>query len=103
MPTYHYRCERDHLHERISSIAEMEEYEACMQRCPECGKPLHRELSLGQKTVRFKEGFYEHISENGEHISSMGDLKRIAKENGNYSRYAEDMGGLWRAKEGRWI
>ena len=103
MPTYHYECPNEHLVERLCSIAEMEEFEGISRPCPECGKRLLRLLRPGQPTVRFHEGFYEHVSDDGAHISSMSDLKRIARENGNYSHYAEDLGGLWRAKEGRWI
>lgn len=102
MPTYRYFDENDHALERVCSIAEMTTFENRRYNCRECGLPWIRSYATGRH-ISFHEGFYEHISEKGEYISSMSDLKRIAKENGNYSQYAEDLGGAFRAKEGRWI
>lgn len=102
MPVYHYECKQGHKEDLWCTIAEMEEFEATTQRCVVCGELLIRDLRT-RRHLMFHEGFYEHISEKGEHISSMADLKRVALQNGNYSEYAEDFGGAFGAKEGRWI
>lgn len=101
MPTYHYECPDGHKLDMWCTIAEMEEFEAAGPAC-ECGKALVRDLRT-RRHLTFKEGFYEHISEKGEYITNMNDLKRIARDNGQYSQYAEDLGSAFRAKEGRWI
>jgi len=110
VPTYTYQCDEGHQVELVMTIAQMEEYEAHEQRCfapwgrdSKCCNLMHRILMPPRRHVTFHEGYYEHVSEDGAHISNMSDLRRIAKENGNYSLYAEDLGGLFRAKEGRWI
>lgn len=102
MPTYRYVCSEGHSLERECSIKEMETFEALLNICPQCGQLLGRDFSIGRPIV-FHAGFYEHISETGQHISSMGELKKVARDNGNYSQYAEDMGSAFLAKEGRWI
>jgi len=101
MPVYHYECPDGHKFDLWATIEEMEDFESGKMEC-ECGRVLIRDLRTRRHMV-FREGFYEHISEKGEYISNMQDLKRIARDNGNYSEYAEDMGGLFGAKEGRWI
>ena len=102
MPTYRYQCGTGHDLERFCTIAEMEEFESKPQFCDQCGRTQQRILAA-RRHISFHEGFYEHISENGAYISSMGELKRICRENGNYSVYAEDLGSAFRAREGRWV
>lgn len=102
MPTYTYECPDGHRQDRVMTIAEMSEFEGTPQKC-HCNSFMVRVLMPPRRHVTFHEGFYEHVSEDGHHVSSMSELRRIAKENGNYSVYAEDLGGLFRAKEGRWI
>lgn len=102
MPVYHYECKEGHKEDLWCTIAEMEEFEGNGPRCVICDGDLIRDLRT-RRHLLFREGFYEHISENGAYISSMSELKRIAKDNGNYSEYAEDFGGAFGAKEGRWI
>lgn len=106
MPQYTYACTQcEWSEDRIGSIAEMEVWDdEPPPPCAHCATGyIYHALRPMQKHVKFFEGFYEHISPEGEYITSMEQLKRVAKENGNYSRYAEDHGGLFRAKEGRWI
>jgi len=104
MPTYIYACQDGHRLERICTIAEMEDWEHRLPFCRHCGHSWRRDYGASvQRPVVFHEGFYEHVSPDGAQVSNMSDLRRIAKENGNYSNYAEDLGGLFRAKEGRWI
>ena len=102
MPLYHYECSDGHKFDLWASIAEMEDFEGGRCEC-ECGRLLVRDLR-SRRHISFREGFYEHLSEKGEHISSMDELKRRAEANGVYSEYAEDMGGLF-GKSGpqRWI
>lgn len=106
MPTYTYKCQAcSEEFEVVCPIAEMEQFEAQLSkvRCSGCGmRALQRALRLSRH-ITFHEGFYEHISADGAWISSMGELKRVARENGNYSGYAQDMGSAFGAKEGRWI
>lgn len=102
MPTYSYACDDGHRQEMFMSIAEMLQFEATPQVCS-CGQSLVRLLDV-RRHISFHEGFFEHISEAGAHIANMSDLKRIAAENGNYSQYAEDLGGAFpRSNSGRWI
>lgn len=102
MPVYHYECKQGHKEDLWCTIAEMEEFESSDPRCAVCGEAAIRDLRT-RRHLTFREGFYEHISERGEYISSMADLKRVARDNGQYSQYAEDLGGAFGAKEGRWI
>lgn len=104
MPTYSYSCSTGHEVVLVMTIAEMEAFERSVPiPCLVCHGRLTRLLSQPRRHVVFHEGFYEHVSEAGAHVSNMSDLRRIAKENGNYSQYAEELGGLFKAKEGRWI
>ena len=103
MPTYRYECTKGHpWGEKIMTIAEMEVFEIALPKCPRCHAEVIRDYRTRRHLV-FKEGFYEHISEDGAYVSSMADLRRIARDNGNYSEYAEDLGSAFGAKEGRWI
>lgn len=103
MPTYSYSCSTGHEVVLVMTIAEMEAFErSTPMPCPGCPGSLTRLLAR-PRNIAFHEGFYEHVSEAGAYISNMSDLRRIAKENGNYSQYAEELGGLFKAKEGRWI
>ena len=106
MPTYRYECDcTKGNYELVMSIADMEVYEReslpkCV--CFDCRRPMRRSLAM-QRPIMFHEGFYEHVCDEGAYVSNMSDLRRIAREAGNYSQYAEDMAGAFRAKEGRWI
>lgn len=102
MPIYTYQCPVGHSWDKMCSIDEMTKFEQDPQQCV-CGRVVARVLVPPRRHVTFKAGFYEHISPDGAHVETMGELRRIAKENGNYSVYAEDLGGLFKAKEGRWI
>ena len=103
MPTYTYECPScQRSWDEVWTIAEMEARERQGSACEHCQGIVRRVLAFNRPVI-FKEGFHEHISENGAYITNMSDLKRIAKENGNYSIYAEDLGGLFRGKEGRWV
>lgn len=101
MPRYHYECTDGHHLDLWATIEEMEEFEQGQPMC-ECGKALVRDLRT-RRHLTFHDGFYEHISEKGEHISNMSDLKRIAEENEQYSQYAEDFGGVFKTRGRRWV
>lgn len=104
VPTYHYLCDAcDQSNVRVCSIAEMEDFEGTTGalRCA-CGDEMRRDLRM-RRSPAFKAGFYEHVSEGGAHCETMQELKSAAHAAGNYSTYAEDMGSMFGAKEGRWI
>ena len=103
MPLYHYECPDGHKIDLWATIEEMEDFESGKMEC-ECGRMLVRDLR-SRRHISFHEGFYENISKKGEWIDSMDKLKRVAEENGQYSEYAEDMGGLFCRGNGRgrWI
>lgn len=107
MPTYTYECpECSGQSEQIGTIAEMLEWDDPHYVgviCPACQARMVHILLPPRRHVVFQAGFFEHVSEDGVHATNMSDLRRAAKEAGNYSVYAEDLGGLFRAKEGRWV
>jgi predicted nucleic acid-binding Zn ribbon protein len=104
VPVYTYACDQGHEEEWVLSIADMERYDHDPYRkCPNCLELLTHRLTPPRRHVVFHEGFFEHVSESGAYCSNMSELKRRALEAGNYSQYAEDLGGLFRAKEGRWV
>jgi predicted nucleic acid-binding Zn ribbon protein len=104
MPTYSYQCQAcNRSYDEEMTIAEMLARDAQTIVCRCSGTVVHV-LRPARRHISFHEGFYEHVSEKGEHITSMDQLKRIARENGNYSHYAEDLGGAFPgSKEGRWV
>lgn len=64
-------------------------------QCDKCGSdvesidPLLVDGKCAQY-IPFKEGWYEHLGPKPIYISSMKQLREVAKENGVYSHYAED-------------
>ncbi len=102
MPTYRYQCPQGHKVEKVCTIADMEEFEAQNYPCGLCGMSLARDWSRN-KHINFHEDFYEHVSDDGEFISSAQRLVDVCLENGNTSEYMKDMGGLFRVSQGRWI
>lgn len=110
MPTYQYICKHQHITERVCTIAEMETFESMLgkHRCTHkiegrrCNCKMIR-LYAPRRHITFHEGFYEHTTEDGVYCSSMQELRTAAREAGNYSGYAEDLGGAFGAKENRWI
>ena len=103
MPNYSYECDDGHRVERSCTIAEMETWERYAPNCPACAGALRRDYDI-RRHILFHEGWNEHVSEAGAYISSMDQLKRVARENGNYSQYALDLGGAFPgSREGRWV
>jgi hypothetical protein len=83
------------------TIAEMGAFEAALPICA-CGKPLHRNYST-QKHVKFHEGIYENVADDPMYISSAQQLVDECRKRNNTSQYMADMGGMFGAKENRWI
>lgn len=110
MPTYHYICKHGHITEKVMTIREMEFHDSRLNayRCVakhegrRCNCQMRRHFAP-KRHVTFHEGFYEHTTEDGVYCSSMQELRSAAREAGNYSVYAEDMGSLFRAKDNRWV
>jgi hypothetical protein len=101
MPTYRYECTNGHPHEHIMTIAEMEVFEIARPEC-HCGAFLRRNYST-QKHVKFHEGLYEHVADDPMYISSAQQLVDECRKRDNTSQYMADMGGMFGAKENRWI
>lgn len=106
MPTYRYHVPRELRTcqceiERFCSIEEMLVFERSAPRCGH-GNLLERIFSM-RRSPQFHAGVYEHLGPEPIYCSTMQELKTAARENGSYSLYAEDMGGMFRAKEGRWV
>jgi hypothetical protein len=83
MPTYRYQCDDGHTLEIICPISDMEKIEAGENLC-RCLKPLHRDWRRGRH-INFHADFYEHVSDDGEYISSAQRLVDVCLENGNTS------------------
>lgn len=101
MPRYTYECPKGHQLERICTISEMETFEAHHMFCS-CGEDLKRVYHV-QKPIAFHEGVYEHVGPEPVYISSAQQLHDVTERNGLYSRYAEDMGGMFGRKRNRWF
>lgn len=108
MPTYRYEVFAEHGDcgcqlERVCSIVEMTTFEAGppLPRCAH-GNFLGRNFNMRRSPV-FHEGFYDNLGPEPIYVTSMDQLKRAARDTGNYSHYAQDMGGMFGAKEGRWV
>lgn len=102
MPTYHYLCNScEKKLEVFSTIAVMEAAEAAGMRC-ECGDPLRRDYKPKRHVV-FCEGVYENIGDEPIQINSAQQLVDECQKRGNSSVYMRDMGGLFGAKENKWV
>ena len=53
MPTYEYRCAKGHHFELFQRMSE-----AAVDKCPECGAPAERQLSVGGGVIFKGSGFY---------------------------------------------
>jgi putative FmdB family regulatory protein len=53
MPTYEYRCAKGHHFELFQRMSE-----APVDKCPECGAPAERQLSVGGGVIFKGSGFY---------------------------------------------
>lgn len=104
MPSYTYQCTKcNKVEERICSIEEMEAFESGpMLHDKPCGGKMQR-IYAPSRPVRFRSGWYEHLGPEPVYIESMQQLHDVAEKNGNYSHYAEDMGGLFGRKRRVWV
>lgn len=103
MPLYHYECTHcARKSEQWSTIAQMLEAERLGIFCTHCNEPLRRDYAP-QRHVTFHEGLYENIADDPIYITSAQQLTNECRERGNSSVYMKDMGGLFGAKENRWI
>ena len=82
MPTYEYRCPKDHHFEVFQRISE--EPGAV---CPECGESAQRQISAGAGFLFKGEGFYITDSRSSDY------KKKAASEGTGASKPAADSGG----------
>lgn len=87
MPFYDYRCDQCNVvWESFQSMKSRHE-----ETCTECRGPAII-LPGMQKYRPFHEGFYEHISKEGVHVSSKYQLKELEKVHDVVIPYAHDGG-----------
>jgi hypothetical protein len=102
MPTYRYDCGCPNGLEIICSIADMLAFESEERKCKDCDQTLVRSYRA-RKHISFRAGVYENIGEDPIQINSAQQLVDECRKRDNSSVYMKDMGGMFGAKENRWV